>query len=60
MLKKIKVVPTDTQDQFIHSPAMIAALVGPEGEGKTWAGLWAVVEHARMYYPDQILRADAF
>jgi hypothetical protein len=34
--------PSPIQDAFIRSPATVACLIGPQGEGKTWAGAIAM------------------
>lgn len=39
---RIEIKPTRTQDSFIRSKATVAALIGPQGEGKTWAGAIAM------------------
>ena len=36
-----------TQSAFVHSSAEIVMLMGPMGEGKTYAGLIAVMRHAQ-------------
>lgn len=35
-----------TISKFIKTDKEIAVLIGPQGEGKTWGGLWGIVEHA--------------
>jgi len=37
---------SETQDAFVHSDAEVAMLMGPMGEGKTFAGAIALVRHA--------------
>ena len=37
------------QYDFIHSTATIVALIGPQGEGKTFAGFWGLAYHAQKF-----------
>jgi hypothetical protein len=36
-----------TQTKFVASEAIITSIIGPMGEGKTFAGFWAMVNHAK-------------
>lgn len=38
--------PSPTQDAFVNSNAHIVMLVGPMGEGKTYAGVFGMIRHA--------------
>ena len=38
--------PSPTQDAFVNSAAHIVMLVGPMGEGKTFAGVFGLIRHA--------------
>jgi len=38
--------PSPTQDAFVNSDANIVMLVGPMGEGKTYAGVFGMIRHA--------------
>jgi hypothetical protein len=40
---------SDAQLRFINSTATIAALIGPQGEGKTFGGFWGMVQHSRRF-----------
>jgi hypothetical protein len=44
-MPKTKLVASHTQFKFSDSKASIVALIGPQGEGKTWAGLVAIIRH---------------
>jgi len=41
-----KVILSEAQLKFVNSDAPIIALIGPQGEGKTFAGLWGIARHA--------------
>ena len=43
---KFHVPLTPTQQAFVESDAPIVAIIGPEGEGKTYTGLAAAIYHA--------------
>jgi hypothetical protein len=47
---------TEPQRQFVRSPAPIVALIGPEGEGKTYAGFISLTIHAAERMKGQLLR----
>jgi hypothetical protein len=47
--KEIKLEFSEAQQGFIDSTATIVALIGPFGEGKTYAGFWALANHARKF-----------
>lgn len=38
--------PSPTQDAFVNSEANIVMLIGPMGEGKTFAGVFGLIRHA--------------
>jgi hypothetical protein len=46
---ELEIPLTETQTAFVESQAPIVALIGPEGEGKTYSGLAAVIRHAQDY-----------
>jgi len=41
--------PSPIQHHFITSPATIVVLIGPQGEGKTWAGAVAMLHFAQKW-----------
>ena len=47
--KEIDLKFSDAQSGFVHSTATIVALIGPQGEGKTFAGFWGLAMHARKF-----------
>ena len=55
--KRIRFPLTSHQEQAVKSPAPIVFLVGPEGEGKTYALLIALIYHASNRMQGQPLRA---
>lgn len=40
---------SNAQLKFINSQATIVALIGPQGEGKTFGGSWGMVQHSRRF-----------
>ena len=44
---RTKIDLSDAQVQFVRSQATIVALIGPQGEGKTYAGFWGLANHAQ-------------
>ena len=40
---------SNAQLQFINSQATIVALIGPQGEGKTFGSFWGMVQHSRKF-----------
>jgi hypothetical protein len=48
----LKLKLSDAQFKFVHSKATIVALIGPQGEGKTFAGFWGLVMHAKKFGQD--------
>jgi hypothetical protein len=49
LLIKLRLNPWPTQKRFLESTASIKALIGPLGEGKTFAVAWAMFMHACKY-----------
>jgi hypothetical protein len=50
--KEIGLDFSPAQHGFIMSDATIVALIGPQGEGKTFAGFWGLAYHARKFEPN--------
>ena len=48
---------TPSQEIAVKSPAPIVFIVGPEGVGKSYALLIALIYHAAKYFPNSLLRA---
>lgn len=51
---ELQVPLAPTQEAFVESTAPIVALIGPEGEGKTYAGFAAVLRHAQAHIDDDL------
>ena len=47
--EEIVIAPSPTQHLFITSTATIVVLIGPQGEGKTWAGAVALLYYAQRW-----------
>ena len=47
--KELHLKFSPAQHDFINSTATVVALIGPQGEGKTYAGLWGLVAHAMRF-----------
>ena len=47
---KLTIAPSLMQHQFITSPATLPIFIGPQGEGKTWAGAIGMWQHAEEHY----------
>jgi hypothetical protein len=47
--KAVKPEFSEAQKAFIRSEATIVALIGPFGEGKTYAGFWGLANHAQKF-----------
>ena len=47
--KKIRLKFSDAQLGFIKSKATVVALIGPQGEGKTYAGFWGLAAHSNRF-----------
>ena len=45
----IQVKLSPAQKKFVKSKSTIIALIGPQGEGKTYAGFWGMIVHATKF-----------
>lgn len=53
-MNKLTLYPT--QKKFITSKATIVWLIGPQGEGKTFTGIWSLIHHATKQPEGQTMK----